>query len=298
MKELSSPVKFSEVKNLIFNQEYKGSLSALGLDQFETVWHYPYGETIKDIEERSVIRIRIQSNDSTRYVYLKRHNAKYIGLRRLFYPQSKHDVSEGRTEFRNICDFREHGLPTVVPVVAGQKFIRFFWVVSFLITEDFSPFVSLETLIREKPEFFMGEDGKSRKRILFEQISHLARKMHENGFNHRDFNATHILVYYQKTSDIPKIALFDLQRVDRGRFFRFRWKIKSLARLIYSLPDDLFDLDDRMNLLRFYKGRYELHFLDRFEWFWIRRKTARIRRHTQKIMARREERKREFFSAK
>ena len=61
-----------------------------------------------------------------------------------------------------------------------------------------------------------------------------------------------------------------------------RWKIKSLARLNYTLPNELFTPEDRINLLRFYKKKKRMNFLDRLEWFWILKKTDRIRRHTEK----------------
>jgi heptose I phosphotransferase len=210
-----------------------------------------------------------------------------VGLRRLLAMfNSNAIVSQGRKEFENICEFRKVGLPTVNPVAMGERFFRFFWVESFLITEDFHPYISLETMLENQPEFFAGPERKQRRRALIKEISSHARKMHTSGFNHRDFNATHILTYYDKGSDTPKLALFDLQRVDKRKSFRFRWMIKSLARVNYTLPESLFDEEDRVHLLLNYKGKRKLQVFDRLQWFYIRRKTARIKRHTNKIRAR------------
>ena len=208
---------------------------------------------------------------------------EFVGFWRLFsrfFP--KWGLSQGRLEFENICDFRNCGLPTVVPIAAGKKFFRFFWAKSFLITEDFSPYVSLEALLEDQPDFFTGQEAKHNKKILINEISALARKMHQNGFNHRDFNATHILLHYDNRSDVPKIALFDLQRVDKKRFLKFRWKIKSIAGLSYSLPDDLFNAEDRLYIFLAYNGKNSLNFLDHLQWIWIKKKMARIKRHTEK----------------
>jgi heptose I phosphotransferase len=249
--------------------------------------------TIKQIKARSVIRIEARNHNEKRYFYLKRHNSEFVVFRRLLaLLLPKWIVSQGRREFENIYDFRKHNLATVVPVAAGEKFVRLFWAESFLITEDFSPSISMEDLLRDQPEFLMGIEGAPRKRILLNDIALFARRMHQEGFNHRDFNATHILLQYDNGSDVPKIALFDLQRVDRRKFLRFRWMIKSLARLNYTLPDEIFDAEDRVYLFLSYKGNNKLHVWDRLQWFWIKRKTTRIKRHTEKMMARREERKR------
>jgi hypothetical protein len=158
---------------------------------------------------------------------------------------------------------------------------------SFLITEAFHPFVSLERIINRRPEFLQGPEGEKRKTLLVEEIAHLARHMHRSGFNHRDFNATHVLLWYDDKSDTLKLALFDLQRVDRRRFFRFKWFIKTMAELNYTLPDTLFTAQDRLHLYLSYKEKRRLNFWDRFQLYWIKRKTARIGRHTEAMVRKR-----------
>ncbi|MCJ7616513.1 MAG: hypothetical protein MUO43_08260 [Desulfobacterales bacterium] len=292
MKDFSSQIECIKKDHLIFNKNYLEVLDDMHFDSFESVWKYQDGEIIKKIKARSVIRFEMQSDSGKKYFYLKHHNTKFVGIKRilaLFFP--KLISSEGKREFENICDFRKGGLGTVLPVAAGERFVKFFWLQSFLITEDFSPFISLEYMLRDNPEFFMGEKGSYRKRNLINRIGIFARRMHEKGFNHRDFNATHILLYYKDKSDAPDIALFDLQRVDRCLFFRFRWMAKSLAELNYTLPEGIFNQKDRIPLLLSYKGKKKFNAWDWLHWLWIKRKTARIKRHTEKMMARRKERR-------
>ncbi len=285
MKNFSSKIECIKKNHLIFNKEYLNVLDDMHFDSFESVWNYKAGQTIKRIKDRSVIRFEIQIAGRKRVFYLKRHNTKFAGLQRimaLFTP--KLFSSEGKKEFENICAFRKGGLGTVTPVIAGERSVKFFWIQSFLITEDFSPFISLEYMLRDNPEFFTGENGRDRKRNLINKIGMFARKMHKQGFNHRDFNATHILLYYKNESDIPHTALFDLQRVDRNSVQRFRWIIKSLSELNYTLPESIFNEEDRICLLLSYKGKKTLNAWDRTQWLWIKRKTARIKRHTEKIL--------------
>ena len=247
--------------------------------------------TIKRIKARSVIRFEIQIAGRKRVFYLKRHNTKFAGLQRILALFTPKPISSEGKKFENICDFRKGGIGTVTPVIARERLAKFFWVQSFIITEDFSPFISLEYILRDNPEFFRGEGGYEKSRTLINKIGRLARAMHKKEFNHRDFNATHILLHYKDESDLPDIALFDLQRVDRSSVFRFRWIIKSLSELNYTLPEGIFNKKDRISLLLSYKGKKELNLWDRLQWLWIKRKTARIKRHTEKMMARRKERR-------
>jgi hypothetical protein len=288
MQDLTLPLDCIESKNLIFNKQYQRLLDKIGWNSFEAIWGLQQGECVKKIKARSVIRVEINHQDIKRTFYLKRHNLDFVGFSKLFSRFFfKRSLSPGRLEFENICDFRKNKLPTVVPVVAGEKFVRHFWAKSFLITEDFSPYFSLEAMLRDQPQFFMGLAGDHRKRILLSEISRLARKMHHQGFNHLDFNATHILLHYENGSQPPKLALFDFQRVDKRKFLRLRWKIKSLARLNYSLPAEIFTEKDRVHLFLSYLRKDKLQSFDRLQWIWFKRKTARIKHHTDKILARR-----------
>lgn len=283
MKKFSSPIECVEANHLTINRDYVAILASLGFDDFDSIWHYQGGETVKSIGARSVIRIKLTVQDRERVFYLKRHNIEFKGIGVFLAPLFPRWMpSQGRKEFENICDFRKHGLATVLPVVAGERRFRFFWMESFLITEDFSPCISLEKILQDKPDLFGGPGGEIRRRSLLKEVAFLARKMHNSGFNHLDFNATHILLCYENGADVPGLALFDLQRVDKRKFFRFRWMIKSLARLNYTMPDHIFTAKDRISLFLNYKDKKRLRMLDRFEWFCLKRKTNRIRRHTEK----------------
>ncbi|MFO7839799.1 MAG: lipopolysaccharide kinase InaA family protein [Desulfosalsimonadaceae bacterium] len=283
MKDFCSAIACIRKKDLIINREYEALLRDIGFDGFESVWHHPAGETVKSIAPRSVVRFSVIHRDVSRSLFLKRHNLEFTGFRGLLgLLLNRKGATQGTLEFWNICAFRKNGLQTVSPVAAGEKFYRIFWAQSFLITEDFYPYVSLEYLLKSNPGFFSGREGEDRKKYLIKEIGGLARKMHNKGFNHQDFNATHILLYYPRDSDIPQIALFDMQRVEKNIFFRFRWKIKSLARLNYSLPAEIFSEQDRIDILLFYNCKSHPDFTDRVQWLWIRKKTARIKRHTEK----------------
>ncbi|MBS3808956.1 MAG: hypothetical protein KGY38_02225 [Desulfobacterales bacterium] len=286
MKDSAATISCIRKNNLLINKDYVKFLEETKLDSFESVWRHKPDETVKDIKPRSVSRFTVKHGDTPKSLYLKRHNLEFVGFRRILRAFLRRKaISQGILEFENICNFRKSRLPTVTPVAAGEKFNGFLRARSFLVTEDFYPYISLEYLLDHSPHFFEGRQGEPRKKTLINEISALAKRMHQSGFNHRDFNATHILLHYKEETGPPELALFDLQRVENHGFMRLRWKIKSLARLNYSLPDEIFSPQDRMNILLFYNGRTSPGFSDRLQWFWIKKKTAKIRRHTEKRRA-------------
>jgi hypothetical protein len=158
------------------------------------------------------------------------------------------------------------------------------WVESFFVTEDFTPFVLLEDLIRDRPGLFEGPGSERVKNELLAEIARLAKRMHTCGFHHLDFNATHILIHCPASvCEKLQIGFFDLQRVSRNRCFRWRWMIKGLARLNQTLPPHMFSEADRLHLFLSYKNRTRLGLWGRVQWLWLKRKTERIRKHTRKI---------------
>jgi hypothetical protein len=288
MQQFNGAIDRIESDHLIINTAYQEFLARIGFNTFESVYHYTRGDVIKRIKAKTVLRLEFNHQGAKRIFYLKRHGLEFIGFAGLWRRfLNRCGGSQGRLEFENICDFRKNNFATVVPVAAGEKVYRGLWVKSFLITEDFSPYISLEEMLAHQPRFFTGPEGVRRRRILLGEISRIARNMHQRGLNHLDFNATHILLHYENGSLPPKLALFDFQRVSRRRLLRFRWKIKSLARLNYSLPTEIFSEADRRHLFLSYLKKNKLANTDRLQWLWFKRKTARIKHHTDKILSRR-----------
>ena len=287
--EFRKPVQPEQFNDFTINPKFKDLLSKNGFTDFDSVFNYAHGEVFKRIKHRSVIRIQVSDENGPTTLYLKRHNAEPIKKWRCLFPDFERlPKSQGLLEFQNIVDFRKRGLACVNPVAAGEKKISESKAVSFLLTEDFSPLVSLEWILFNRPEYFTGPGAAERKKILLDRIGRFAVKMHEVGFNHKDFNATHILLGFRENfSGPPEIALFDLQRVDRKKLFRFRWIIKSLAELNYTLLEEYFSPEERTHLFKSYKGKENPGLYGSFQQWWINRKTSRIARHTRKVLKRR-----------
>lgn len=273
--------------NIVINRDYVSMLAQNGLLDFDRLYHYRGGTVVKQIKERSITRLT-EVHGKGSIFFLKRHVAARPGIEALnhrwFLGRS---ISPGMAEFENICDFRKNGLATVTPIAAGERHVGLFRFESFLLTEDVAPFISLEKLISDHPERLRGREGLQRKHRIITATASLARRMHDTGFNHRDFNATHVLIGPEDSKGGFSVGLFDLQRIDRKKWLRSKWFIKIMAELGFTMPAPLFDEKDRIILYQSYLGISSKRFIDHFLYFLIKMKIRRIKRHTEKIIRRR-----------
>lgn len=294
MTSLTTEIKTREVRNsrdrshLVFNVDYYALLEGAGLVSFADFFHYTGGKMIKRIPDRTVTRITLGQNES---FFLKRHLFEmHLPWQQplLGWGAGEGELTEGAGEFGHYCLFRKRGLATAVPVAMGEREAEGGGMESFLLTRDFSPLVSLEDIIRNTPYLLAGpENGTRRRQVLFAAADY-ARRMHQSGLNHLDFNATHILLNERSSQDLdPQVAVFDLQRVATNIMASWRWPVKTLAELNFTLPRELFDEDERLFMLARYLGKEKLAVLDRLLWRAICAKTAKIERHTLKRRARR-----------
>ncbi len=283
-------IEIEKRPHMVVNRDYVSILECCGLLDFERLYQFKEGTVVKQIRDRSVLCLEVQNGAKNRIFYLKRHAAARPGFWETissFF--SGNSISGGMSEFENIRDFRLAGISTASPVAAGERRVGFARYESFLVTESFEPYISLEEIIYRRPQMLQGPKGEKRKKKLIIALAQLARQMHHAGFNHRDFNATHVLVGPETKTGTFDLALFDLQRMDRKRWLRFKWFIKVMAELGYTMPEPIFTDQDRLLLFQTYKGSRDLSILDRLQLHWIRMKISRIKRHTEKIMMRRKQ---------
>ncbi len=293
MNNLATPVK-ARIKqdeenghsaSIIYNADYQNRLIAEGLDSFTRFYDLPDGAIIKKQQDRSVLRFEMAGS----IFYLKKHEREKKQSGKKAGRSVVRWCSEGGKEFAFFCAFRDSDLATAAPVAMGEKVFSDGTVQSFLLTEDFAPFVQLEYLIRHQPESLAGADNQKKRQKILLAVADYAQKMHLAGFNHQDFNATHVLLDGLDSGGKVAMALFDLQRVDQNPFQKFRWPIKSLAEFNYSSRENnVFSDEERYFLFRAYKNKLDqpLSIFERFQWQWIEAKTNRIARHTAKRHAR------------
>lgn len=280
-------------ERLIINQSYQDVLSDIGFTSFNAACSDMGGELIEQKEDRSIIRVKFplikkykidnyNTVDKHTFFYIKKFQQKLNSWQRVKRTFTPADIlPEGLKEFNNYCIFRQNALSTAFPVAAGAKFSSSFQVDSFFITQDFSPLIELEDIILKQPATLQGKNNHIKRRNILREIAVYAQRMHDCGMNHKDFNATHILLQNLDTSQ-PQVALFDLQRVDLNPFNRIRWPIKALAELNYTLPSSIFSEKDRVFLYLTYKREKHLSAINRLQYTCIRRKTKKIVKHSKK----------------
>lgn len=274
--------------NILVNRDYTPLMAQNNLLDFDHLYHFKGGRVIKEINQRSVIQITLMHQHQPKKFFIKRHVAAMPEFEAICGNSlQRRSLSPGLAEFENICEFRKHRLATVTPVAAGQRYVGGLRYESFLITEDFAPYISLEELILSHPERLRGPEGIDRKRRIIEAVGRLARKMHDSGFNHRDFNATHILIDPGNADRDHYLGMFDLQRIDRKKWLQPKWFIKIMAELGYTMPSPVFSEDDRRRLYQTYLGNTSKRWFDPLLHILIQSKIRKIGRHTEKIKRRR-----------
>ncbi|MBI5559324.1 MAG: hypothetical protein HY885_17000 [Deltaproteobacteria bacterium] len=292
MTDLAAPVDLVESLGqdpnsswrLVINAVYQQQLQSAGLRGFQDFYDPRHGTLIKKIKERSVCRCEIAGT----VFFLKKHDREKQQKKGLRPSSSPVWQSEGGKEFVYFYDFRRHNLATAVPVAMGERVYGDGTVDSFFLTEDFSPYVQLEELIRNQPERLAGRPHALLRKNILRAVAAYAGKMHASGFNHLDFNATHVLLA-NVDSGAPAIALFDLQRIDTNTLGRFRWPVKALAEFNYSSRENgVFSDSERFFLFQAYLGKegQSLNLFERLIWGWIEAKTERIAHHTDRRRAR------------
>ena len=139
--------------------------------------------------------------------------------------------SPARKEYYNIQALREAQVGTMREVVFGDE--RDFLGVkrSYIIVTS----VSGNALERNGEAFFTRHHNQPEVLKLFnDTLVDLVRRMHLNGLVHRDHYASHIFLH--EHDGHIELFLIDVARVFRPKRRTFRWRVKDLAQLKYSMP--------------------------------------------------------------
>lgn len=210
------------------------------------------GMVLKRLPSRTITKLELPYRGKKATFFLKRHTGTirpFEMLRTLF---SGFSLSWGRKEWEVIEAFRQCGIPTLIPVAAGEK-ISLFRQESFLMTAELAGFQSLDQFLKNYFSPPLTPEKILEKRAIIREVAEMAGKMHHAGLNHRDFYCCHIFI--RRTEDGQREwRVLDLQRVDRRRWLRNRWIIKDLAALNYSAPARIITRTDRLRFLVNYIG--------------------------------------------
>lgn len=165
-------------------------------------------------------------------------------------------VVSAKSEWRAIQALEVVGIKTMRIAAYGEEGINPARKRSFIVTEALQNVKSLE---KWAPRFVQCLDTPQALRLkwgLIERVATIARLLHINGLNHRDFYLSHLLLDVSQTEmpapEVVDLYLIDLHRMQvRGRTPR-RWAVKDVAGVFFSAMDLGLTSTDLLRFVRTY----------------------------------------------
>ena len=193
--------------------------------------------------------------------------------------QLKWPVLSAMDEVHAICRLEELGIPTMKMAGFGIRGIPLIRLESFIITEELENTVSLEKFSQnwaEHPPDF------SLKLAILRKVAGIAKGIHQNGINHRDFYICHFLLdmssFEKDTQEGLKIYLIDLHRTQLRTSVPQRWIIKDISGLFFSSMNTGLTRRDLFRFMKTYSGKGLREILENDMRFWskVRKKAIRL----------------------
>ena len=205
------------------------------------------GETFREVKDRRTFKFKVGNH----YYFAKVHFG--VGWREIFKNlfQLRLPVLGAANEWHAIRKLETLKIETMTPVAFTSSGVNPARIHSCLVTESLEHTTSLEDLV-------LGNKLNWRlKRQLLEKVGSIARVLHENGVNHRDFYICHFLLPNAALRDgvIKELYLIDLHRAQiRNQRVPRRWREKDLSALLFSAADAGLTRTDLIRFLRAYLG--------------------------------------------
>ena len=167
-------------------------------------------------------------------------------------------VLTSRTEWDAIRALTALGVPTTPAAGYG---VRGTWphrLESFLVTEALEGMIHLDELPTRLAEL-SNAIRVPLTRQLIAAIASIARTLHANGLNHRDFYLCHFMIRDRDWSqwlpgDDLRLHVIDLHRMQIRKRTPTRWAIKDISGLLFSSLDAGLTFTDWLRFLKIYWG--------------------------------------------
>lgn len=224
-----------------------------------------HGDVYRELENRRTQRVTLNHKP----YFLKQHFG--VGWKEIFKNlfQGRLPVVSAKNEFLALK--RMQKLNISVPMIAGFGYEGLNPATrhSFLLTHEIPPHISLEDFCKDwkitPPTFQV-------KQKLIREVAKIARTMHENGVNHRDFYLCHFLLDLASLhpSKTPMLSVIDLHRAQIRQAVPRRWLIKDLAGLYFSSKDAGLTRRDLLRFIKEYRNKPLALILNKERNFWQR----------------------------
>jgi tRNA A-37 threonylcarbamoyl transferase component Bud32 len=167
-----------------------------------------------------------------------------------------------QNEYRAIQRLHELGVATMTIAGYGSQGWNPAQRKSFIVTEALNDTETLEDLTRE---WKASPPTVKFKRALTLQVAEIARRLHENGVNHRDFYLCHFRL---DKLDPHKLYLIDLHRAQLRSKTPRRWITKDLGGLYFSSMEIGLTKRDLLRFMKAYRRAPLKKILARESRFW------------------------------
>ncbi len=145
-------------------------------------------------------------------------------------------VLSAENEWKAIQKLDSLGVDTMHLVGYGKRGKNPARIQSFVITDELKNTISLENYCKNWPS---NPPSQKIKNALIIKIAKIARTIHGNGFNHRDFYICHFLLDLSNGDDNIdpdnlRLFLIDLHRVQIRPSTPWRWRVKDISAIMFS----------------------------------------------------------------
>ncbi len=220
------------------------------------------GEIFRDMPGRKTMRVWLGG----RAYFIKQHLG--VGWAEIIKNllSGKWPILGAETEWRAIRRLHQLGIPTMTIAGFGRRGLNPATRRSFLLTEDLGDIVALEDFCRD---WASAPPPLHLKRQLLNRVADMARTLHDNGLNHRDFYLGHFCLD-KKLLDQGEIRLYllDLHRTGICRTISKSARMKDMAALYSSSMGFGLSRQDHLRFLRRYRNRPLRAIVGRESTFW------------------------------
>lgn len=238
----------------------------VGQDTFARIFSMD-GKVFRSVPGRRTLRFEIDG----RGYFLKVHMG--VGWREivknLLY--FRLPVLGAENERRAIERLLQLGVATMTIAGYGKQGVNPARQRSFIITRELADTVSLDCFCQDwsknPPSYVL-------RKILTEKLAEIARTLHSNGVNHRDFYLCHFLLQLPLPDRVKRprdltVYLIDLHRVQLRPVTPRRWAVKDLAGLYFSSLEVGLSVRDVLRFIRIYRGRRLKEIFQDEQAFWL-----------------------------
>lgn len=222
------------------------------------------GEIYRALEGRSTQRVLL---DNKPY-FIKKHSG--VGWREIFKNllQCRLPVISAKNEYIALSSLQSLGLFVPEIVAYGRKGLNPATMRSFIMTRELPKHISLEEFCKH---WIKCPPSVHFKRKLIKEIANIAKTMHTQGINHRDFYICHFLLDVSNLINSKiKLYLIDLHRAQLRKRVPKRWLIKDLAGLYFSSKEVGLTKRDILRFIIEYQSKPLHEIIDKELPFWLK----------------------------